>query len=110
MRAEDRSVIAIVGEACQVSAEAARGLSSCDVAVVDVAGGGAATCDILVVGLGGGSLTALEWSLARWSALGRPELVFVSADVASDPLARGLGAAGVRYVLPAPGAVRWLRD
>jgi hypothetical protein len=112
MRADSPPVIAIVGEAHQVSAEAARSLSPFSVALVGLSGAlpGGPACDILVVGLAGASLAALEWALARWSALGRPELVFVCADVATDPYACGLAAAGVRYVISENIALGWLRE
>jgi hypothetical protein len=113
MRPEDPPpAITLVVEgsaACPVAAEVARRLASFRVALADVsAAGGAAECDILVVGLRGRSLGALAWALAHWVALGGPELVFVSADAATDPFARGLGAAGVRYVLSEQGVADWL--
>jgi hypothetical protein len=113
MRPDDAApniTLAVEGSAaCPVAAEVTRRLSSFRVTVADVSAGvGPVECDILVVGLRGRSLGALGWSLAHWVALGRPELVFVSADVATDPFARGLGAAGVRYVLGEQGVVDWL--
>jgi hypothetical protein len=112
MRAAEPPSIAIVGEPHQLGAEAARSLAPFQVAFVGPPAPlpGGPPCDILVVGLAGPSLAALEWSLARWSVLGRPEMVFVSADVGSDPYACGLAAAGVRYVISRKVAVCWLRE
>jgi hypothetical protein len=107
--------IAIVGDRRQISSETARRLAPLTVALVDVTSSSSqvafgALCDILVVGLSGSSLAPLEWSLARWSALGGPELVILSGDLVTDPLARGLGAAGVRYVLAEQTAADWLLE
>jgi hypothetical protein len=113
MRADDAApVIALAvdgGDSCAMAGEAARRLSAFRVSVVDIRTGEPGSgCDVLVVGLRGGSLGTLEWALLHWTDLGRPELVFVSADVTGDPFARGLVAAGVRYVLGQDEAVDWL--
>lgn len=62
--------------------------------------------DVLVVVIPGTSLGPVEWSLARWAALGRPEIVFVSSQLAALPFA----ATGVRYLVPAPAAQEWLGE
>jgi hypothetical protein len=68
------------------------------------------SADVLVVPLSAGSMATLEWALASWTALGRPEMVLVAGDRSTDPLAQGLSAAGVRYVLGEEEAAPWLLE
>jgi hypothetical protein len=108
---EDRPRIVVVGEG---EVRAAGRLAPLGVVVVDAClGTGVApppSCDVLVVVLSGTSLVALEWALARWSALGQPELVFVCGQLTAQPFGEGLGAAGVRYVVSEAAAADWLLE
>jgi hypothetical protein len=108
--------IVIVGDPSQRIWELAHRLAPFTIAVIDPSPSASAAhdvggpWDILVVGISGISLAALEWSLARWPALGRPEMVFVSRNAPGDPLDSGLDAAGIRYLMGADLAPEWLLE